>query len=129
VRPGRDGALRSLVTGLTLRPEGLRLRLVDTATGEPLPRSDELRPQMLHERARRLEAEARLQQSESRGPLPPGRAWLRGCEEIPHQSGRAAGGAQSRPTFSRRRPRPTAYGLVATGLLSACRAATAEISL
>jgi Uma2 family endonuclease len=39
----RDGSLRSQVTGLTLRPEAdSRLRLVDTATGEPLPWDDEL---------------------------------------------------------------------------------------
>ena len=31
-----DGSLRSRTTGLTFRPEGLRLRLVDTATGKPI---------------------------------------------------------------------------------------------
>jgi Uma2 family endonuclease len=37
-----DGSLLSQTTGLTLRPEGERLRLVDTATGEPLLWTDEL---------------------------------------------------------------------------------------
>jgi Uma2 family endonuclease len=31
-----DGTLRSQTTGMTFRPEGLRLRLVDTATGRPI---------------------------------------------------------------------------------------------
>jgi len=39
---GEDGVLLSRTTGLTLRPEGERLRLVDTATGETLPWTAEL---------------------------------------------------------------------------------------
>ena len=31
-----DGSMRSLTTGLTLRPEGWRLRLVDSLTGQPI---------------------------------------------------------------------------------------------
>jgi Uma2 family endonuclease len=37
-----DGSLRSETTGLLLRREGGRSRLVNAATGEPLPRIDEL---------------------------------------------------------------------------------------
>jgi hypothetical protein len=37
-----DGTLRSQTTGLTFRPEGLRLRLVDTATGRPTLWHEEL---------------------------------------------------------------------------------------
>ena len=36
IRLEADGSLRSRTTGLTFRPEGLRLRLVDTATGKPI---------------------------------------------------------------------------------------------
>jgi Uma2 family endonuclease len=42
IRLERDGALRSRTTDLTLRPEGERLRLLDTASGEPILWSDEL---------------------------------------------------------------------------------------
>jgi Uma2 family endonuclease len=37
-----EGTLALQTTGLTLRPEGDRLRMVDTATRKPLPWSDEL---------------------------------------------------------------------------------------
>jgi Uma2 family endonuclease len=36
IRQEEDGPLLSRTTGLTFRPEGERLRMVDTATGEPL---------------------------------------------------------------------------------------------
>jgi Uma2 family endonuclease len=42
IAPRPDGTLDLATTGLTLRPEGERLRMVDTATGTPLPWSDEL---------------------------------------------------------------------------------------
>jgi Uma2 family endonuclease len=62
LRPGRDGSLRSEVTGLTLRREGLRLRLLDTATAEPLLRPDELQARILLEQARTLELQSRIQE-------------------------------------------------------------------
>ncbi len=37
-----DGTLRSQTTGMTFRPEGMRLRLVDTATGRPILWHEEL---------------------------------------------------------------------------------------
>jgi Uma2 family endonuclease len=37
-----DGSLRSRTTGLTFRPEGKRLRLVDTVTGRPILWHEEL---------------------------------------------------------------------------------------
>ena len=42
IQAGRDGSLVSVATGLTFRTEGERLRLVDTASREPLPWVDEL---------------------------------------------------------------------------------------
>jgi len=48
---GKDGTLPSRTTGLAFKPEGQRLRLVDTDTGEPLLWTDELQ-----ERMRALEA-------------------------------------------------------------------------
>jgi Uma2 family endonuclease len=57
----KDGSLFSQSTGLTFRPEGERLRLVDTATGEPLLWDDELRG-----RIQALEAElSRLRKDQS----------------------------------------------------------------
>ncbi|HWM90209.1 MAG TPA: hypothetical protein VN493_05530 [Thermoanaerobaculia bacterium] len=52
ILPGRDGFMESRTTGLTLLPEGERLRLVVTATGELLLWSEE-------EAQARREAEAR----------------------------------------------------------------------
>jgi Uma2 family endonuclease len=43
IQPGSQGDLTSRTTGLTLRPEGRRLRLLVTATGEPLLWVDEAR--------------------------------------------------------------------------------------
>jgi Uma2 family endonuclease len=61
IRAARDGSIASSITGLTFRTEGERLRLVDTATGEPLPWIDEL-----GERLRALED--RLRALEGKGP-------------------------------------------------------------
>ncbi len=71
----KDGTLRSRTIGLTFRPEGERLRLVDTATAEPLLWSDELEPALRaaekarkadKERIRTLEAElSRLREQQS----------------------------------------------------------------
>ena len=41
VKPSLDGSLLSRELGLVLRPDGKLLRLVDPATGEPLPTLDE----------------------------------------------------------------------------------------
>jgi Uma2 family endonuclease len=51
--PETDGSLRSLATGLLLRTEGPRLRLVDTASGEPLPWSEEIDEQLERLRSER----------------------------------------------------------------------------
>jgi Uma2 family endonuclease len=42
-----DGALLSRTTGLRLKPEGHRLRLVDPATGEPLMSDQEVREELI----------------------------------------------------------------------------------
>jgi Uma2 family endonuclease len=42
LEPEPNGSLQSRATGLTLQVEGLKLRLVDTASGQPLPWVDEL---------------------------------------------------------------------------------------
>ena len=56
-----DGSLRSLTTGLLLRTEGKRLRLVDAATGEPLPWIEERDAEILQERAARRALEEELE--------------------------------------------------------------------
>ena len=56
-----DGSLRSLTTGLLLRTEGKRLRLVDAATGEPLPWDEERDAEVFRERAARLGLEEELE--------------------------------------------------------------------
>jgi Uma2 family endonuclease len=64
IRPRPDGSLESRTTGLTLKMEGLHLRLIDTATGERLLRVSELGEKLraAEDRARGLEEElARLQ--------------------------------------------------------------------
>jgi Uma2 family endonuclease len=53
IAPNADGSLELLTTGLTVRREGERLRLVDTKSGEKLLWNDEL------EAARQLESLAR----------------------------------------------------------------------
>jgi Uma2 family endonuclease len=59
IHPSRDGSLDLQTTGLTVRPEEERLRLVDTASGEKLLWNDEL------EEARRA-AEERAAAAEER---------------------------------------------------------------
>lgn len=59
IAPNPDGSLDLRTTGVTARPEGTRLRLMDTATGEKLLWNDEL------EAARRL-AEERAFAAEER---------------------------------------------------------------
>jgi Uma2 family endonuclease len=61
----KDGTLPSLTTGLTFRPEGERLRLVDTATGEPLLWDEELRAAHDREAAARKAAEERVRALEA----------------------------------------------------------------
>jgi Uma2 family endonuclease len=53
IEPEADGSLRSLATGLLLRTEGPRLRLVDAASGEPLPWSEEINEQLERLRSER----------------------------------------------------------------------------
>jgi Uma2 family endonuclease len=61
-----DGSLHSLTTGLLLRGEGKRLRLVDAATGAPLLWSDEIDRARQEAEAARQEAEAALRAAEER---------------------------------------------------------------
>lgn len=66
--PLQNGTLLSRTTGLTFRPEGERLRLVNTATGEPLVWDDELEAALrtAEDRIRALEAElSRLRKDQS----------------------------------------------------------------
>ena len=73
IPPQMDGALPSRTTGLTLRPESERLRLVETDTGEPLLWNEEItaarqaaevRCEVAEERVRALEEElSRLRKS------------------------------------------------------------------
>jgi Uma2 family endonuclease len=55
-----DGSLRSRTTGLTFRPEGWRLRLVDSVTGEPILWHEETVAALIQEAATRQAAEERL---------------------------------------------------------------------
>jgi Uma2 family endonuclease len=56
----QDGSLLSRVTGLRMKPEGKRLRLIDAATGEALPWPEESETARVRaEVARRKEEEAR----------------------------------------------------------------------
>jgi Uma2 family endonuclease len=63
-----DGSLISWTTGLRLCREGERLRLVDLATGQPLPSYQELMEESrrLDEELRRLDEESRRLDEESR---------------------------------------------------------------
>ena len=63
IDPAPDGSLESRVTGLTLQREGQHLKLIETASGEPVPtlREATLEMEKAEERARRAEEElARL---------------------------------------------------------------------
>lgn len=78
IAPAEDGSLLSRTTGLILRPEGERLRLLDPSTGKPLLWTDELegaraeaeaalaeeRAALAEERAARARAEERLRELE-----------------------------------------------------------------
>lgn len=59
--PEPDGSLRSLTTGLLLRTEGKRLRLVDAATDEPLLWGEERDAELDKERAARRALEEELE--------------------------------------------------------------------
>lgn len=59
ILPEPDGAFGSLTTGLLLRTEGKRLRLVDAATGELLPWDEERDAQLKQEKVARQAAEER----------------------------------------------------------------------
>jgi Uma2 family endonuclease len=61
-----DGTLLSRTTGLRMKPEGRRLRLIDAATGEPLLWAEETEVARREEKAARREAEARAQAAEAR---------------------------------------------------------------
>ncbi|HEY7213132.1 MAG TPA: Uma2 family endonuclease [Thermoanaerobaculia bacterium] len=61
IAPQTDGSLQSLTTGLLLRTEGKRLRLVDAATEEPLLWSEELDAQLEQEREARKILEQELE--------------------------------------------------------------------
>jgi hypothetical protein len=61
-----DGSLPSQTTGLLLRGDGIRLRLVDAATGDPLPWTDEIEAALKTEEAARQAAEAALKAAEER---------------------------------------------------------------
>jgi Uma2 family endonuclease len=60
-----DGTLRSRTTGLTFRPEGLRLRLVDTATGRPILWHEELEAAFAQQAVANREAEERIRALEA----------------------------------------------------------------
>jgi len=59
IAPEPDGSLHSRTTGLFLRTEGKRLRLVDAATGEPLLWDEERDVRLEQEQAARRAAEER----------------------------------------------------------------------
>ena len=64
IEPAMNGSLVSRATGVTFKPAGRALRLIDTATGEMLPSAEEVRLELDHERAERLKllAERDLEQ-------------------------------------------------------------------
>jgi len=61
-----DGSLHLETTGLTVRPEGERLRLVDPATGEKLLWEEELEAALREQEAARLEESAARRAAEER---------------------------------------------------------------
>jgi Uma2 family endonuclease len=61
-----DGSLFSRTTGLILRAEGLKLRLVDAGTGEELLWDEEYEPHLKEVKERAAQAEARVIQAEER---------------------------------------------------------------
>lgn len=61
-----DGSLLSRTTGLRLKREGQRLRMVDVLTGEPILWREELEAKVAEEAAGRQAAEARVVELEER---------------------------------------------------------------
>ncbi|MFY9822992.1 MAG: Uma2 family endonuclease [Thermoanaerobaculia bacterium] len=57
IEPALDGSLSSRTTGVNFRSLDRDLHLIDTATGEPLPRAEEIQLELDHERAERLKLE------------------------------------------------------------------------
>ena len=84
IAPGREGSLESRTAGLTLVPEGERLRLVVTATGEQLLWPEEVELARREEARARQEAESRAEDLEKRN-----RALE---EEVNRLRGRSGGG-------------------------------------
>ncbi len=74
-----DGGLRSRTTGLLLRCEGNRLRLIDAASGELLPWPEEIAANAEREAKARAEAEARVAEAEARAATAEAR--MRALEE------------------------------------------------
>ena len=66
IRPNADGSLDLQTVGVTVRAEGERLRLVDTASGEKLLWEDELRQAVEEEAAARRAADQRAVAAEER---------------------------------------------------------------
>ena len=66
MRPLPDGSLHSRTLGLTLKPEGAQLRLVDSATGELLLRVDEERQERREAVRRADQAQQRAEQAQQR---------------------------------------------------------------
>ena len=64
IEPAADGSLTSRTTGVILRPEGIRIRLIDHATGEVFLRNDELHDQVKELRAGEERTRARLEAAE-----------------------------------------------------------------
>jgi len=62
IQPEPDGSLRMMTTGLKIRHEGRRARLIDAATGEPLRRMEEVTESERRKTAALLAAEARAAQ-------------------------------------------------------------------
>lgn len=76
--PEADGSLHSQTTGVTFRREEKRLRLIDTATGEPILSNEEVRE------ARRREIEARRAAEEELARLRGEIERLRGGADRPY---------------------------------------------
>lgn len=67
MRPLPDGSLHSRTLGLTLKPEGQNLRLVETSTGKPLLRLAEVDEARRAAEQRAQEVERQVADAESRG--------------------------------------------------------------
>jgi Uma2 family endonuclease len=66
VQSNPDGSLTSQTTGLLLRVEGEKLRLIDAATGEKIFWDEELEPHLKEVEERAVQAETRAAQAEER---------------------------------------------------------------